>query len=310
MVVSRRQGWVFAAGLLVGIATGAGLLLGLQHADPASRVIATALAQPVPARAAPPVDAASCRFDPLLPADAARQDGRFRMQGHVPRADVSDVPAYLAVASDAAAQGRLRDAELAYIVACRMAGQAAGADAPELADARYQLASLYLRAAGVPAPGLPFDDVRQRAETLFGESVDVYGMKLGLEDEKTRRAVAGLASIRQAAEPGVVPHAVPRELLLARAAEYQAVAEAMPVKRKARAKEEEDAPAAETVAAAVPPKPETAPRDPGPQAEATRVPKRERAVRPDSERVAVEPPAPPPAQASGQATAGPQDGGP
>lgn len=342
MLLRSRQGLVFAAGLLIGIATGAGLLLGLQHADPASRLLASAIAQPAPASATATPHAASCRFDPLLPADAAKQDGRFRMQADVTQASASDVPAYLSVANDAAAQGRVRDAELAYIVSCRMAGQVAGADSPELGDAKYQLASLYLKAAAVPARDLPFEEVRQRAETLFGESVDVYGMKLGIEHEKTRLAVAGLSSIRQAVEPGHAPHSVPRELLLARAAEYQAIAGLLPAK-KARPKPVEEAPAARDEAVAVvPQKQDDGARVAEPQAPDE--PKRERpaverAPRPEAERVAREAPerparaeaerpvprneqpvraprqpvqasAPPPAQATGSAMAGPDSGGP
>jgi hypothetical protein len=277
--MSRRQGLIFTAGLLVGMATGAGLLLGLQHGDPASRLVAQALAQP--ASPAPVKQAAACAFEPLLAASEGTTDGRYRIQSAGTQATPQDLPAYLAVGADAAAQGRVRDAETAYIIACRMAGQATGVDSAELADAKYQLASHYLQAANEAQVTSGFDEIRQRAEMLFGESIDVYGMKLGIDHEKTRQAVAGLSAVKAAvAQGGGTPHAVPRELLMARADEYVQAAALVPKKKPKPVSAEEarearpettamGAPAAPKAEPAPEPKAKSEPRPESPPMQAT-----------------------------------------
>lgn len=225
------------------MASGAGLLLGLQHVDPAIRVLGEAIAMPASVASAKP--AAACAFDPLVAAAETGPDGRFRIQSQAVAASRDDLPAYLAVAEDAAGKGRPRDAETAYIIACRMAGQVAGADSPELAEAKYRLASHYLSVAPKLSVTEGFAEIQQRAEALFGESIDVYGMKLGIEHEKARLAVAGLSSIREAmARDGEVWFGLPRELVVAKVDEYQALAKKKKPKPKVVEVETADAPPA------------------------------------------------------------------
>ncbi|HVZ43385.1 MAG TPA: hypothetical protein VHA82_06200 [Ramlibacter sp.] len=228
---SRRHSLVFACGLVFGICLAAAVMSGLNpgaqsaNAAPAPEPVATSAATPVASPAAAPVAPAAqqaaaaqaCEFDPILVA-ASQVDGKFPAPMDLRGADALDVPAYLAVGADAAAQKRPRDAETAFITACRVAAQVARADPVRLADAQYQLAHLYLQS--LPGDGKLREAVAKRAHSLFSESVTTYGMKFGLDAERTRLAAAGLALAQQSdaalgaeADPVL---AVPRVLLAER----------------------------------------------------------------------------------------------
>ena len=249
MLLSRRHGLVFAAGLAVGLMSGAGLLMGLQHMDPnTEKLFRAAVANEAPVAKVSPVT--TCAFDPVLPA-AADKDGKFRMQADASNATPADIPAYIAVASDAATQGRVRDAEMAYIISCRLAGQVAGANSPELADAKFHLAQHYLNsvpAASSPQDKATFVDIQKRAESLFSESVSGYGAKFGIGHDKTRQAAAGLAAIQAAVavEHPTEGALMPRPLLMAKVSEYEKMASdtsvmgAAPAKKKVKAEPSSD----------------------------------------------------------------------
>jgi hypothetical protein len=259
MVVSRRHGLVFAAGVLFGIVAGASLVM-VAH-GPDSAAMKAAVAQPRQAVAAP--RAPDCGFDPLLVAANAR-DGKFFLDMPQVEAAPSDVAAYILVGDAAASQGRLRDAELAYITSCRIATRVAGGESAELADAKYALARHYVTAASAvktPETQAAREEALKRAEALFSESIDGYGMKFGVAHEKTRLAAAGLASLKEATAPvelaGPAPGAMPRELLDAKVKDYETVRTdplvqaALAVKRPRPKPVVEDAPAEEPAPAAV-----------------------------------------------------------
>jgi hypothetical protein len=128
-------------------------------------------------------------------------DGKFSTDVDVTDKVLSDVAAYTAVANDAAAHGRLRDAEVAFLTACRIAGQVAGADSQEAAQAKYELARNY-SALVTAVPASPANDpvradMLRRAELLYTQSMDGFSAKLGQAHEKTRLAAAGLTLTRQ-----------------------------------------------------------------------------------------------------------------
>jgi len=224
MVLSRRHGLVFAAGLLFGVVAGAALVLVAQGPESSHNALKAASAQQQQPVAAAPL--ADCGFEPLLAASNDR-DGRFRLEDAVTNVASTDIPAYLTVGTGAAAQGRLRDAEVAYITSCRIAARAAGGESAELADAKYHLAQHYVKAsASMTAPEVQAarDEALKRAEALFSESIDGYGIKFGVAHEKTAMAAAGLASVKEATAIPEFQHAVPRILLEERVREYAAIA--------------------------------------------------------------------------------------
>jgi hypothetical protein len=185
-----RQGALYGGAVLLGFALGTGALMALRTASPADGNAALQ-------SAITPV--ASCSFEPLLQ-PAARADAQFNAPAEVTDKTVLDVAAYVSVANDAATQGRIRDAEVAFITACRIAGHLLGAPSLELADTRYQLARHYTTvAAAGPAGDSQRSEVLRRAETLFNESMEGYTARLGPPHEKTRLAAAGLTLARQAA---------------------------------------------------------------------------------------------------------------
>jgi hypothetical protein len=259
MVVSRRHGLVFAAGVLFGLVAGAALVM-VAH-GPDSAAMKAAVAQPRPP-AAVAATTGDCGFEPLL-VPANDKDGKFFLDAVKPDAAPSDVAAYINVGAAATAQGRLRDAELAYITSCRIATRVAGGDSAELADAKYELARHYVTAASAiktPETQAAREEALKRAETLFSESIDGYGMKFGVGHDKTRLAAAGLASLKEATAPvelaAALPGGMTRELLDAKVKDYETVRTdpvvqaALAVKRPKPRPAAEDEPAEEARAVA------------------------------------------------------------
>lgn len=194
MVLTRHPGVLFGGAVLLGFVVGTGALMALHAASPAQVASDSAGSQ-----SAAITQVASCGFEPLLQPGPER-DAQFSAPADVVDKMVSDVAAYISVANDAAMQGRVRDAEVALITACRIAGHLAGAQSTELADARYLLARHYTTvAAASPAVDTQRGEVLRRAETLFDESMQDYTARFGPPHEKTRLAAAGLTMARQAA---------------------------------------------------------------------------------------------------------------
>jgi hypothetical protein len=102
--------------------------------------------------------------------------------------------AFMAVGREAAQEGRLRDAEVAFIAACRVAERRGGSHSARVAEAKAQLGEHYLAQAARAAS----DDTTlfQRASTLFSESADAYAASLGKNASRTRLAEQRLAAVR------------------------------------------------------------------------------------------------------------------
>lgn len=210
MVASWRQGVVFGTGLALGVLSSVIMLSGY-------RMEPEAQAATLPA--SPTAASAYCGFDPLVPARS--QVDRFGVPMGASGKQVTDIAAYIAVGQDMASKGRSRDAEIAFITACRIAGPLAGPDSAELADAKFHLAQLY---ADAPVTGTTRADALTRAESLLSESVSAFGVKLGIAHEKTALAAGGLARVKDALFAAQEPAGVPRELLAERASPDYAVA--------------------------------------------------------------------------------------
>ena len=162
--------------------------------------------------ASPPVQRAACPAQPAAPV-AGKKDGQFVLQADLSSMGAGDIASFIVLGKEAAASGRLRDAEVAFLMACRVASERKGVDSAESADARYQLGWLYGRLVlEGGASSTRQAELRRRAEQLYGQSLRFYQARYGPSHEKTRFAAQGLASLTQTSFP-----AAPSPLQLGRA---------------------------------------------------------------------------------------------
>lgn len=135
---------------------------------------------------------------PGQPLSAARgeSDGRFQLQPVLASSSHSDPGAFLAVAREAAEQGRVHDAEVALLAACHVAEQASGPESAPVADAKSHLGQHYVLLAAQEEGEGARDGLLQRASSLFSESATAYAAALGRNASKTRMAEERLASVR------------------------------------------------------------------------------------------------------------------
>lgn len=205
-----RSTGLFAAGALAGGVLALAGYLGWMDSKPlatqenASPVaMAPAMPSPQPvsqsAAAANPVQAvalaSSCPSQPLA-ASGADGDGQFALEPALAAGTRSEPQAYLAVAREAAGQGRLRDAEVALLAACHVTEEAAGRDSAPLADVKSQLGQHYVMLASREEGEEARDGLLQRASLLFADSANAYASALGRNASKTRMAEQRLASVR------------------------------------------------------------------------------------------------------------------
>jgi hypothetical protein len=188
-----RQYLVFGVGVLLGVGAGAGMLVAAKNWQAAE---AQRAARAEPVAAAP--QASACQDPPLLAA-AGAADGQFGAPPETVDKTRYDVTAYLAVGDDAAQQGRVRDAEVAFLTACRIAGYVAEDDPSVLGDAAYRLGRHYLAVAAADPTGIPREQQLGRAEALFRLGMQAHAMRLGQSHQKTRLAAAGMTLAQQAA---------------------------------------------------------------------------------------------------------------
>lgn len=201
-------GWrstvLFVAGLLAGGAAVLAVYLGWiqpqeeprTRASPYAAAPAQPVAQPVastsPPAAAPVVD--SCPSQPLA-ASAGTHDGQFVLEAALASRSHADPSAFVAVAREAAEEGRVRDTEVALIAACHIAERSSGGASAPVADLKSQLAQQYVAQAAHESSDEARDRLLQRAGTLFGESASAYAAALGKNASKTRMAEQHLASL-------------------------------------------------------------------------------------------------------------------
>lgn len=210
--LTSRQLIVFASGfvLVAMAAVGAGGLLltdsplvrgkpdkvdAMVATPPA--IVALASGQPAP-----------CPSEPVAVA-ASEKDGRFPLQANVEGLMAADITSFIAIGNESAAAGRPRDAEAAFLMACRVADKVAGAGSVESADAKYQLGAHYARLAlkGGAAASADRTELLRRAERLQADSSQVYLASYGEAHETSQSAVKGLAEVRQALAPAPKPSA-------------------------------------------------------------------------------------------------------
>ena len=160
-----------------------------------------------------PVESGGLPLDacPLQPAIAAAgiHDGQFPLQADVSGLTATDIGSFLVIGRQSAAAGRPRDAEVAYLMACRVADKVKGTSSLESADARYQLGAHYgvLALTRTPAPGPNQAELLQRAEGLYADSLPAYFAKYGKSGDKSKLSSEGLSAVRLAlAQPQPSPN--------------------------------------------------------------------------------------------------------
>ncbi|MEO5659088.1 MAG: hypothetical protein ABIQ90_04720 [Polaromonas sp.] len=198
MAITKRQVAIFASGLLLVAVAVAGAWVII---DPDLSLLLvkskTSVAPPQP-----PVPAseqlAAC---PLQPAAAAagEKDGQLPLEVGVSGLIAADIGTFIVVGSESVAAGRPRDAEVAFLMACRVADKLKGSNSVESADARYQLGAHY---AALAIPGRSDAashraELLKRAELLYADSLQVYRLKYGPVHKKSSSASDGLATVRQ-----------------------------------------------------------------------------------------------------------------
>ena len=154
---------------------------------------------------------------PLVPATVASgsQDGKFPFQPDVPGLTATDMASFIVIGKDAAASSRPRDAEVAFLMSCRLADKLKGADSTESADSKYLLGAHYARLALLAGFALDASrpELLRRAELLYLDSLHIYSAVHGQTDARSRSAADGLAAVRQtlAQAPPAQPTPVPEK---------------------------------------------------------------------------------------------------
>jgi hypothetical protein len=162
-----------------------------------------------------PVGFNACGFTPLLPA-RDNLDGRYNVQAALAATPLPSFRALMAIAADAASQQRQRDAEVALIVACRVAERREGARSVDVASAQAKLAQVYLEFAKAAQPG--GEDAILRAHDLMVQSLAAYTAILGVQSSRTQIAAQKLSQFEAAQAQGLDPAMSPQELEAASAA--------------------------------------------------------------------------------------------
>jgi hypothetical protein len=212
----------FAAGLAIGAVATVMIVLG-----PYSPVRPKPQAQPSAAPQATPVAfrAGECPLEPVAAATGIK-DGRYRMPADLSGYATTDPQVFVVMGNEAAAAGRAHDAEIGYLMACRVADKFKGAGSMAAADARYQLARHYGNLANAPgAAAANCGELLQRAETLYSDSLQLYRATHGAEHDKSRLAEQGLVGVRQTlmAQAGITPGTPAAAPVIQPAAEVTAV---------------------------------------------------------------------------------------
>lgn len=141
--------------------------------------------------------AQGCGFDPLIRPTGAG-DGQRQLPALDAGVEPGTISSWIRSGKETAAGGRMRDAELAFLGACRAAEQME--DPARVAEAKYQLARHYSHVAR-SAEGLPDDrreDLLERSERLYGDSLLAFRRLYGDTHDSTRFAALGLERVRTA----------------------------------------------------------------------------------------------------------------
>jgi hypothetical protein len=203
--IGARKNSFFSAALL---ALGSALVLLLaftlwpsgRPARVAPAAAPEAVAVPIASVPAAPAQPSACPSVATVTAKGPG-DGRFAADAALSVGQAVAPRAFLSVAKEASREGRPRDAEVALIVACRLAAGEPPAASVALADIQQALGEHYAAAAAAE----PLADVqtalRQRAQQMLAASSSNYVQVLGGQASKSRLAAKRLESVEAARQP-------------------------------------------------------------------------------------------------------------
>ena len=195
LALTSRQLVVFASAFVFAAAALAGAWMTLNESSPPvsgkPKTINLAMQPGVPASK----HLAACPLQATASA-AGEKDGKFPLQADVSGLIAADIASFIAIGKEAASAGRLRDAEVAFLMSCRVAEKLKGAESVESAEAKSQLGSHYARLA-LGADSVNRAKLLRQAELLYSDSAHIYFLKYGEPHEKSRFAAEGLATVRQ-----------------------------------------------------------------------------------------------------------------
>ena len=139
---------------------------------------------------------AACPLQAIT-AVADKKDGLFPLQAGVAGLVAADIASFIVIGKEAAAAGRTRDAEVAFLMACQVADKLKGIDSVESAQARYELGSHYgwLADDGSPVTAPNRHQLRSRAERLYADSLHLYHFTYGQAREKSAFASQELVTV-------------------------------------------------------------------------------------------------------------------
>lgn len=202
-LVVLASGFAIAAAAAVGIWVFLGADSGQSSKQPKADVV------PAQSPALASRQLADCGMAPAAAA-ASEQDGRFPLQADVAGLIAADIAFFIVIGNESATAGRLRDAEAAFLMSCRVADKLKGAGSVEVADAKYQLGALYagLARSDATVAGPQRTEWLGRAGRLFADSSQTYLASYGQAHEKSQLAARGLAALPQVVAPTPTPAAV------------------------------------------------------------------------------------------------------
>ena len=212
-----RLPWMVLLAILINVLLIAVVAWGLQTTrDPIRDITAAVLdhAPTEPSGAAGTTAArarTACPLNPMLAAAGAR-DGQVLPPASVEGKTEKDIDTLLVAGKEATAAGQLRDAEVSYLTACRVADARKGAGSIESAGARYQLARHYAAVANTVSdlPVARRAVILARAQSYYEDSLQRFRAEWGDSHEKTRYAAEGLKTTRVAlAQTAARPSAAP-----------------------------------------------------------------------------------------------------
>jgi hypothetical protein len=200
-----RLPWMVLLAIMLNVLLIAVVAWGLQTTyDPIRDLMAAVLDHaPTEPSGAPDATAArartACPMSPMLAAAGAK-DGQVLPPASVEGKTEKDIEALLVAGKEATAAGQLRDAEVDYLTACRVADAGKGAGSIESANARYQLARHYAAVANT-VNDLPIARravILARAQSYYEDSLQRFRAEWGDAHEKSRLASEGLKTTRVA----------------------------------------------------------------------------------------------------------------
>jgi hypothetical protein len=203
VALTPRQLIVFASGFLLAAAALVGVWVALNADSSPVPGKSTAGSPALQSEVLASGQSDACSRQPATLV-AGEKDGHFPLQDGVSGLIAADIATFMVIGKEAATAGRPRDAEVAFLMSCRVADKLRGASSVESANAKYQLGAHYARLAldaGFPV-GADRAELLKRAELLYSESLHAYVAKYGEGDEQSRFATEGLAAVRQTLAQG------------------------------------------------------------------------------------------------------------